>query len=137
MTRPLRAGERSSSPPFDVEVAGSVPPIAADPDLLKIVFLNVLVNSGQAMQGHGQIKVNLTTADRICHITLRDSGPGLPPQARDKLFMPFFTTKAKGTGLGLATTKRLVEAHGGTITIESPLDGGAQVSIALPAVGSQ
>jgi two-component system, LuxR family, sensor kinase FixL len=121
----------------DVEVAGSVPPIAADPDLLKIVFLNVLVNSGQAMQGHGQIKVNLTTADRICHITLRDSGPGLPPQARDKLFMPFFTTKAKGTGLGLATTKRLVEAHGGTITIESPLDGGAQVSIALPAVGSQ
>jgi two-component system sensor kinase FixL len=116
----------------DVDVEGTVPPITADPDLLKIVLLNVFVNSGQAMQGRGHIKVNLASSDRICHITVRDNGPGVSPQAIEKIFTPFFTTKPKGTGLGLATTKRLVEAHGGTIVIDSPRGGGAQVSIALP-----
>jgi two-component system, LuxR family, sensor kinase FixL len=116
----------------DVELAGTVPPVAADPELLKIVFLNVLVNSGQAMQGRGRIAVKLSSSDRMCHITVRDNGPGLPPQAKNKVFTPFFTTKPKGTGLGLATTKRLVEAHGGTISIASLQEGGAEVSIALP-----
>jgi two-component system, LuxR family, sensor kinase FixL len=116
-----------------VDVQGTVPPIAADPDLLKIVFLNVFVNSGQAMQGRGRIRVNLESSDHTCRITVRDTGPGLAPHAKEKIFTPFFTTKAKGTGLGLATTKRLVEAHGGTIVIESPQGGGAEVSIALPS----
>ena len=58
--------------------------------------------------------------------------PGIPPEVREKIFTPFFTTKSKGTGLGLATTKRFVEAHGGTIGVESPAGGGTTITIRLP-----
>ena len=56
----------------------------------------------------------------MCQITIADDGPGIAPEVREKLFTPFFTTKARGTGLGLSTARRLVEAHGGTLAIECP-----------------
>jgi signal transduction histidine kinase len=68
-----------------------------------------------------------------CQIVISDSGPGIPPDVRDKLFTPFFTTKARGSGLGLPTAKRLVEAHQGTISIACPPTGGPAVTVQLPA----
>ena len=65
-------------------------------------------------------------------MTVTDSGPGIPPEVREKLFTPFFTTKARGTGLGLSTAKRFVEAQGGTLAIDCPPRGGTTVSIELP-----
>jgi PAS domain S-box-containing protein len=115
-----------------VDVDGSVPPVAADPGLLKIVFLNLLVNSGHAMEGRGRIRVSLTSIDGVCEITFNDSGPGIPAAVREKIFTPFFTTKARGTGLGLPTAKRLIEAHSGTIRIECPPEGGTLVTVQLP-----
>jgi two-component system sensor histidine kinase HydH len=115
-----------------IDVAGKVPSIVADPDLLKIVFLNLLINGGQAMDGRGRIAVDVSATDRACRITVLDSGPGVPIAVRDKIFMPFFTTKPKGTGLGLATSKRLIEAQGGTIGLECPESGGTKVSVVLP-----
>ncbi|MDB5215562.1 MAG: Nitrogen regulation protein NtrY [Myxococcaceae bacterium] len=61
-----------------------------------------------------------------------DDGEGVPPDARDRLFTPFFTTRAAGTGLGLALVKRIVEAHGGTVAYESPEDGGASFVLRVP-----
>jgi two-component system sensor kinase FixL len=119
-----------------IDVDGSAPPIMADAELLKIVFLNLIVNSAHAMQGRGRISISLRAENGTCHIAIRDQGPGIPAEIRDKIFSPFFTTKARGTGLGLATVKRLIEAHRGAIRIDSPPDGGTLVTIHLPLAGT-
>jgi len=115
-----------------VVVEGASPPVAADSDLLKIVFLNLLVNGAHAMGGRGEISVSVTSSERLCFVSFRDRGPGIPPDIRDKVFTPFFTTKARGTGLGLPTAKRLIEAQRGTISIDCPPDGGTTVTVQLP-----
>jgi signal transduction histidine kinase len=115
-----------------VDVSGTAPPIAADPELMKIVFLNLFLNSVHAMRHEGRIAVTLSSADGHCCIDITDTGPGIPPDIRGKLFTPFVTTKSRGTGLGLPTVKRLVEAHDGTIEIVCPPEGGTRVHLALP-----
>ena len=132
MTAALLNGDPALSD-VRVMVDGFAPPIVADPDLLRIVFVNVLVNAAHAMRGSGTIRVSLTVIDETCHIAISDSGPGIPTAVRDKIFTPFFTTKARGSGLGLPTAKRLIEAHGGTISITCPADGGTTVTVHLPA----
>ena len=97
-------------------------------------FLNLFLNSAHAMRGKGTIAVSLTAGDDSCRISVADTGPGIPPEIRAKLFTPFVTTKSRGTGLGLSTVKRLVEAHGGTIDVDCPPEGGTIVAISLPLV---
>ncbi len=116
-----------------IEIEGSAPPVQADAELLKIVFLNLLVNSAQAMQGEGTIHVVLANGDSTCVIRFADTGPGISADTRDKVFTPFFTTKTRGSGLGLATAKSIVEAHSGTISVVSPPSGGTTIVIELPA----
>jgi signal transduction histidine kinase len=115
-----------------VDVTGTAPPVAADAGMLKIVFQNLLVNGGQAMQGDGRIRVSIHSVDSRCCIAFTDEGPGIPPELRDKIFTAFFTTKARGTGLGLATAKRMIEAHRGDIQVECPPGGGTTVTVCLP-----
>jgi two-component system sensor kinase FixL len=115
-----------------VEVEGSSPPLAADAELLKIVFLNLLVNSAHAMRGQGRIRVQISASDAAGSVRFADEGPGIPSDIREKIFVPFFTTKSRGTGLGLPTAKRLIEAHRGTIRIDCPEEGGTIVTIELP-----
>jgi signal transduction histidine kinase len=71
--------------------------------------------------------------DSACQIDFIDCGPGIPAELRDKIFTPFFTTKSRGSGLGLPTAKRLIEAHGGNSSIACPPEGGTMVSVRLPA----
>jgi two-component system, LuxR family, sensor kinase FixL len=115
-----------------IAIAGTSDTILADAELLKLVIQNFLLNAVHAINGSGSIQVDVQTIGSMCRITVTDSGPGIPPEIREKLFTPFFTTKARGTGLGLSTAKRFVEAQGGTIAIESPSAGGTAVSIELP-----
>jgi two-component system sensor kinase FixL len=115
-----------------VRVEGDAPPVQADAELLKIVFQNLLVNGAQAMHGQGVIQVTLQPVDGVCRVTFRDAGPGIPSDVLEKIFTPFFTTKARGTGLGLPTAKRIVEAHGGSIAVHCPSGGGTTVELALP-----
>jgi two-component system sensor kinase FixL len=115
-----------------IEVEGSSPPLAADAELLKIVFLNLLVNGAHAMGGEGRISVSIGAGGGWCRVAFADTGPGIPPEIREKIFTPFFTTKSRGTGLGLATAKRLVDAHRGTIRVECPPSGGTTVTVELP-----
>jgi len=117
-----------------VEIHGSVPPITADPELLQIVFQNLLVNGAHAMGGHGTIHISVKADNDSCLVAFNDTGPGIPPDILEKIFTPFFTTKSRGTGLGLPTAKRLIEAHHGTIAITCPPGGGTTVTIRLPAV---
>ena len=116
-----------------VEIDGDAPPVTADADLLKIVFHNLLVNGAHAMQGVGTIQVSVRTAGGVCVIAFHDGGPGIPDDVLGRIFTPFFTTKARGTGLGLPTARRIVEAHGGTIGVECPQGGGTIVTIRLPS----
>ena len=117
-----------------VKVEGSSRPIMADPELLKIVFVNLLVNGAQAMRGTGVLRVFVASVDNHCRVSFQDSGPGIPSDVRENIFTPFFTTKSGGSGLGLPTAKRLIEAHAGTIRIECPPDGGTAVTLELPTV---
>jgi len=119
-----------------VTISGTAPKIMADAELLKIVFVNLLINGAQAMQGHGDISIVIAAENGACRIAIADSGPGIPAEIRDKLFTPFVTTKARGTGLGLSTVKRLVEAHQGRIRVDSPPGGGTTVTIDLPLATS-
>jgi two-component system sensor kinase FixL len=116
----------------DVDVEGGAPPVSADADMLRIVFQNLLINSAHAMQGKGRIRVAVETIDSSCQIAFIDGGPGIPTEVRDKIFTPFFTTKSRGSGLGLPTAKRLIEAHNGQIAVTCPAAGGTRVEIRLP-----
>ena len=117
-----------------IDVTGSSPPVSADAGMLKIVFQNLLANSAHAMQGQGRILVAVDAADSTCRIVFSDSGPGIPADIRDKIFTAFFTTKSRGSGLGLATAKRLVEAHQGEIHVACPPAGGTTVTVELPTI---
>jgi signal transduction histidine kinase len=114
-----------------------------DTALLKQALLNLLINATQAMvaaryadQPHGgSTELILRTEAGREHITLHvtDTGPGIPPDNLEKIFQPYFSTKKDGTGLGLATTRRIVEEHGGTITVHSEPARGSDFTITLPA----
>jgi two-component system sensor kinase FixL len=115
-----------------VALRGSSPAVLADAGLIKIVFLNLLVNGAHAMRGSGEIEVSVAATGGMCTIAFNDSGPGIPEEVREKVFTPFFTTKSRGTGLGLPTAKRLIEAHHGTLRLDCPPGGGTVVTIQLP-----
>lgn len=120
----------------DVVVDGAVPPVQADPEMLKIVFQNLLINGAQAMHGKGRIHVAIDEVNTMCQIAFRDGGPGIPDDVSEKVFTPFFTTKSRGSGLGLPTAKRFVEAHDGQITIDCPPGGGTTVVVRIPMAES-
>jgi len=106
--------------------------IAADPQMLEIVFHNLLINGAHAMAGRGSIRVDVTAAGDECEVVFTDRGPGIAETIRDKVFDPFFTTKIRGSGLGLPTAKRFVEAHHGQILIDAADGGGTRVTVRLP-----
>jgi PAS domain S-box-containing protein len=116
----------------DIQIDGTAPLVSADPDMLRIVFQNLLINGAHAMRGKGEIRVAVDTIDTACQIAFIDGGPGIPPEIRDKIFTPFFTTKSRGSGLGLPTAKRFIDAHNGQIVIECPPAGGTTVFVRLP-----
>ena len=106
-------------PNLEIAVSGSAD-IVGDREMLQVVFQNILMNAAQAMEGQGRIDVTIATADGRCRVAIADRGPGMPNEVRDKAFDAFFTTKHRGTGLGLPIAKRVVEAHGGAIQIDVP-----------------
>jgi PAS domain S-box-containing protein len=121
----------------DLEISVDVDAIvSADAEQLKLALLNLLMNSAQAMQGRGVIDVTARPANGWVEMRIVDRGPGIPSEVRDHLFEPFFTTKHRGTGLGLATTRRILESHRGTIELQCPPEGGTVALIKLPAESS-
>ncbi len=116
----------------ELRLHGSAPMIAADHEQLLIALQNIILNAAQAMNGRGAIDVWLTPSDGQVGLAIADHGPGMPAEVRERAFEPFFTTKHRGTGLGLPTAKRIIDAHGGTMRIDVPPEGGTVVSIELP-----
>ena len=116
---------------LEIGVNGSVE-IIGDREMLQVVFQNILMNAAQAMDGQGRIDVTITQTDGRCHVAISDRGPGMPHEVREKAFDAFFTTKHRGTGLGLPIARRVIEAHGGTIHLDVAPEGGTTVSLELP-----
>jgi two-component system sensor histidine kinase PilS (NtrC family) len=92
---------------------------------------NLLRNAAEAAPGE-TISVEITREAHCALIRVADRGPGIAPDARARLFEPFFSTKERGTGLGLATVHRIVEGHKGTIDVECPPGGGTTMTVRLP-----
>ncbi len=108
--------------------------VTGDTDQLRQVMINVLLNAAQALQGAGQLKISLLKKSDHALVHIDDSGPGIPEVDREKVFQPFFSTKAhgEGTGLGLPLCRKLVEAQGGEIFVHKAPLGGARLSVSLP-----
>jgi two-component system sensor kinase FixL len=119
-----------------MQVEGTAPAVLADAELLKVALQNLLVNAAQAMNTRGDIRVYLEAAGNVVHIDVVDRGTGIPPDILPQVFTPFFTTKARGTGLGLPTVRRIAEAHGGSVHIVSSDSTGTRVRFTLPAAGA-
>ena len=96
---------------------------------------NLFRNAGEAMGGEGTLRITVEPAGRWVRITVADTGPGIPPGCEETIFAPFFTTKERGTGLGLAVARAAIAAHGGTLAIRprpSADEAGAVFVLTVP-----
>jgi two-component system, NtrC family, nitrogen regulation sensor histidine kinase NtrY len=120
---------------FEVEFAPDVPTlIQADPDQMKRAIINIMDNAIDAMNKKGRIGIR-ASFDRESlqvRIEITDSGPGVPPEDRLKLFLPHYSTKKKGAGLGLAIVNQIIRDHNGTVEIENAKPNGAKFTIQIP-----
>jgi signal transduction histidine kinase len=112
----------------DAEGAG----VRIDRDLLKQAMLNIVVNAMQAMPDGGELRFDSIAGEEFAEIRISDTGAGIPPELRDKIFRLYFTTKKEGSGIGLAMTFRIVQLHDGTIDFTSEPGKGTTFSIRLP-----
>lgn len=128
------------------DLAGEEIEVECDSGLMHRALVNVIRNAVQAMaaQPSGRRELTLGASVRrvrgadgagsgMVALTVRDTGPGIPPEVRTRMFNPFFTTRATGTGLGLAIVHRIVDAHGGRVAVRNHEEGGAVVELFLPA----
>ena len=113
--------------------APDLPPVCLDADLFEQALLNLMLNAEQAMPDGGTLSLIGRCEGGTVFLDVIDTGVGIAPGALAKLFRPFHTTKPDGNGLGLATTRKIVAAHGGTIDVQSEPGRGTKFTIALPA----
>jgi signal transduction histidine kinase len=109
-----------------------LPAVALDADLFQQALLNLMLNAEQAMPQGGELIVQACGENGGVRLDLIDTGVGMTAEQAERIFRPFFTTKPGGSGLGLPTVKRIVEAHGGTVAVESEPGRGTKFTIRLP-----
>jgi len=116
------------------ELQPGLPEIVADPMQLRQVFMNLLMNAVDAMPGTGTVRLRTSFDAAACEIvvSIADTGKGMDAAELERIFQPFFTTKAGGTGLGLPISKRLIEEQGGRMTVESTIGKGTTFTLAIP-----
>lgn len=114
------------------ELPAGLPLVMLDPGAFKQALLNLFVNARQAMPEGGELIVRVRRSGNFVELSVTDTGVGMKPEDLERCFEVYFSTKKGGTGLGLSTTRRIVEEHGGTIAVVSELGRGTSFSIVLP-----
>ena len=121
---------------LNASLAAAEDGLSGDAEAIRGAVLNILLNAVDAMPAGGTIWVEtsntLHESTPGVTIRVRDDGPGIPPEIRDRVFRPFFTTKSEGTGLGLSVALQTARAHGGTLTLGDPASTGTEVLLFLP-----
>ena len=115
-----------------IPITGDEVKAAADPDMLRAAMLNLLLNACQAAVSK-EVEIRLAAVNGVCSIAVCDRGPGIPPEIRDRVFEPFFTTRINGTGLGLAIVRRLLELQEGSVELKNRADGGTIAEVTIVA----
>lgn len=113
-----------------------LPPVNLEVETFKQALLNLMLNAEQAMPGGGELTIQAAVESGWVRLEFIDTGAGMPPQVLAKVFKPFYTTKPAGSGLGLPTTKKIVEAHGGRIEAASEPGRGTKFTVWLPGEGT-
>lgn len=116
---------------LELELSGA--PVRVDADLVRQVLLNLVDNGARAAGPGGHVWITTRSTRDGGELTVRDSGPGVPAELRETLWEPFVTSRSTGTGLGLAIVHRIVEAHGGTATLDPSTGSGAEFRLTFPA----
>jgi signal transduction histidine kinase/HAMP domain-containing protein len=111
---------------------GALPSVRVDRDLMKQALLNLVLNGCQAMPSGGELKVTPHATPRRLELEIADQGAGIPPEARQKIFSLFYTTKPGGTGVGLAMAFRILQLHNGSLDFSSEVNRGTTFRISLP-----
>lgn len=122
---------------FRVVAPADLPPVRADRNAVKQLLLNLVLNGLQAMPEGGTLTLEADAKDHHLLLTVTDTGTGMAAEVLPKIFEPYFTTKAQGSGLGLAIARRIAEAHGGKIAVESAPGQGSRFQITLPRHGPE
>jgi signal transduction histidine kinase len=128
------ARQQTISRPIEIKLskAHDLPPVEHDAGQIQQVLLNLLLNAIQAIDETGNIRVRLGSEDGFATVAVSDTGRGIAPEHLANIFRPFFTTKKRGTGLGLSLVSRIVEAHGGRVQVQSIPGQGSQFMVWLP-----
>lgn len=119
------------------ERAAAAAPVRVDPELMVQVLVNLMLNGIEAMSAGGVLTVSLAPRIPDVWISVRDTGPGVPPETRADIFRPFFTTKHQGTGLGLSISQQIVARHHGALRVEDGSPGGAIFVVLLPLADTE
>lgn len=117
--------------------AADLPPVQVDPELFEKVLLNLMLNAEDAMPEGGTMTIQARRMSDHVHLDVIDTGTGIPPEVLPKIFKPFVTTKPDGNGLGLATARKIIIAHEGTIDVQSEPGRGSKFTITLPIAEGQ
>lgn len=126
----------SSTVDFDLHLADGLPPVSGDATQLRQIIHNLLRNAEDALENRADGRVEIVTelAGRCVRLRITDNGPGFPVELLPRIFEPYVTTKARGTGLGLPIVKKIIDEHQGSIEISNAPAGGARIEIRLPLV---
>jgi len=127
-----QAAERAAADPVELDEAGAPRSWPVDPGKLEQVLVNLFDNARQASAPGEPVEVKIWSSRGVLTLRIRDRGEGIDPDDVERIFEPFYTTRVRGTGLGLALARRIVEEHGGRITAANHAEGGAVIGIELP-----
>lgn len=136
VTTLLDAEARAANIKIDLDAEPNLPPVQADRNYLKQLLLNLILNGIQAMPAGGRLLIRADREKNSLGLSVTDRGIGIKPDQLGKIFDPYFTTKANGSGLGLAIARRIADAHGGKIEVQSEPGQGACFRVSLP-LGNQ
>jgi two-component system sensor kinase FixL len=120
-----------------IDAADTVPPALGDVDQLRIVFRNLIRNACDVMPDGGRLKLGVSEADGRVQVEVTDTGPGIPAERIHRIMEPFYSTKSRGLGLGLAVSRVIVEKNDGLLIVHSEPDKGTTFTVRLHAAGDE